>query len=234
MTDLIKFVGTALRTIVFRASRQPLCAQHPQGRGFGTYPRAAWWCSSGLISRDSSGTCPKEGAKAALVQPLGTKGLMQPKVAEGVTHTVMQEPMRAGSCRPQVVCCTAGIAGLALGAQQAGTLQSQGYHVMLVVAMETVVSHGKHASIVPVPPRAERSRHCQGAGTWVTGCPVPGARAVLQSAVLLSPHVQRLPAPYHLSLWVSRTYVLPNDVQSDRKRVKLNPVPAACSLWCFA
>lgn len=187
MTDLIKLVGTALRAIVFRAS---LCAQHTSRTRLWHLPQSSLVVQlRPFLSRDVP---ERRGQSSPRVGALGTKGLTQPKAAEGLTHIGMQERMGAGKRSPGAACCTAGIAGLALGAQQAGTLQSQGYHVMLVVAMETVVSHGKHASIVPVPPRAERSQRCQGAGTQVTGCPVLGAKAVLQSAVLLSPHVQCL------------------------------------------
>lgn len=41
----------------------------------------------------------------------------------------------------------------------------------------------------------------------------------------------------HIYFWISRTYFflwLPNNVQNSGKRDRLNPVPAARSLWYFA
>lgn len=155
----------------------------------------------------SAGMCPKEGAKAALLEALGIKGLMQPEAAEGLTHIGMQEPMGGRKVQPWGCVLHGGHRGAGTGcpagwhtAEPGLPCDARGCYGNSSFSWKTRInspcaSHSRAQSALP--------------GTQVMGCPVLGVRAVLQSAVLLSPYVQRLPARYHLGLWVSRTYFFP-------------------------
>lgn len=158
MTALIKFVGTERSNRISCLRALPLRPAHLKDGALAQSGSTA----QPLRSRDSPETPPKEGVKtdpATLQRRLCAElraGCTQ--MAEGSSgssrgvpsHEHHAVPASLGThtpASPRVPRGTGASWGRQRGAQRgalrAGTLQSQGYHVMLTVAMETAVSQQK-------------------------------------------------------------------------------------------